>query len=132
VRDKDGPYCPRNRRAYGDDVIVGSYGKKEVHATGVPGGIERLLISLERVGVVPNLTQAEIVFVAAVNGAVRQQALAVEDKLRASGISTNVDVINVPIPRYEPTLSPSFKNQPWLLDPICLPSGRIEASTTSS
>lgn len=74
------------------DKLCAIYGKKDIPATGVAGGIERLLISLERAGVFPKLTQSGMVFVAAVNDVVRQQALAVADKLRTARISTDVDV----------------------------------------
>jgi len=74
------------------DKLCAIYGKKEIPATGVAGGIERLLISLERAGVFPRLTQAGTVLVAAVNDAVRQQALTVADKLRTARISTDIDV----------------------------------------
>jgi len=74
------------------DKLCAIYGKKEIPATGVAGGIERLLISLERAEVFPRLTQAGTVFVAAVNDAVRQQALTVADKLRTARISTDIDV----------------------------------------
>lgn len=74
------------------DKLCAIYGKKDIPATGVAGGIERLLISLERARVFPKLTQSGMVFVAAVNDVVRQQALAVADKLRTARISTDVDV----------------------------------------
>lgn len=74
------------------DRLCAIYGKREIPATGVAGGIERLLISLERAAVFPKLTQAGNVFVAAVNDEVRQQALAVTGKLRSLGIPCDVDV----------------------------------------
>jgi len=74
------------------DKLCAIYGKKEIPATGVAGGIERLLISLERAGVFPRLTQAGTVFIAAVNDAVRRQALTVADRLRTARISTDVDM----------------------------------------
>jgi len=74
------------------DKLCTIYGKRDIPATGVAGGIERLLISLERAGVLPKLTQAGRVFVAAVNDEVRQQALAIAGKLRGLRIPTDIDV----------------------------------------
>ncbi len=74
------------------DKLCGVYGKRSIPATGVAGGIERLMISLEKEGVFPKLRQAGTVFVAAVNDDVRQQALSIAGKLRSVRISSDVDV----------------------------------------
>ncbi len=74
------------------DKLCGVYGKRSIPATGVAGGIERLMISLEKEGVFPKLRQAGTVFVAAVNDDVRQQALSIAGKLRGVRISSDVDV----------------------------------------
>jgi len=74
------------------DKLCGIYGKRSIPATGVAGGIERLLISLERAAVFPKLSQAGNVFVAAVNDEVRQRALAVANELRGLRIPSDVDL----------------------------------------
>jgi histidyl-tRNA synthetase len=74
------------------DRLCGVYGKRSIPATGVAGGIERLLISLEKAGVFPKLRQVGTVFVAAVNDDVRQQALSIAGKLRDVRIPSDVDV----------------------------------------
>ena len=74
------------------DKLCAIYGKRNIPATGVAGGIERLLISLERAAVFPKLTQVGTVFVAAVNDDVRQRALAIADQLRTLRIPSDVDV----------------------------------------
>ena len=74
------------------DKLCAVYGKRNIPATGVAGGVERLLISLERAGVLPRLTQVGTVFVAAVNDEVRQQALSIAGKLRSLRIPSDVDV----------------------------------------
>jgi len=74
------------------DKLCAVYGKRNVPATGVAGGIERLLISLERASVFPKLNQVGTVFVAAVNDEVRQEALAIASRLRALRIPSDVDV----------------------------------------
>jgi histidyl-tRNA synthetase len=74
------------------DKLCAIYGKRNIPATGVAGGIERLLISLERAAVFPKLTQVGTVFVAAVNDDVRQRALAIANELRTLLIPSDVDV----------------------------------------
>jgi len=74
------------------DRLCALYGKRDVPATGVAGGIERLLISLERAALFPKLTQVGTVFVSAVNDDVREEALAIASRLRALRIPSDVDV----------------------------------------
>jgi histidyl-tRNA synthetase len=74
------------------DKLCGVYGKRSIPATGVAGGIERLLISLEKAGVLPKHKEVGTVFVAAVNDEVRQHALSIAAKLRDARIPSDVDV----------------------------------------
>jgi histidyl-tRNA synthetase len=74
------------------DRLCGIYGKRSIPATGVAGGIERLLISLEKAGVLPKHKEVGTVFVAAVNDEVRQHALSIAAKLRNARIPSDVDV----------------------------------------
>jgi histidyl-tRNA synthetase len=74
------------------DKLCAIYGRRNIPATGVAGGIERLLISLERDGVFPQLTQVGTVYVAAVNDQVRQQAYAIAARLRNLRIPSDIDV----------------------------------------
>jgi histidyl-tRNA synthetase len=74
------------------DRLCGVYGKRSIPATGVAGGIERLLISLEKAGVLPKHKEVGTVFVAAVNDEVRQYALSIAARLRNARIPSDVDV----------------------------------------
>ena len=74
------------------DRLCGVYGKRSIPATGVAGGIERLLISLEKAGVLPKHKEVGTVFVAAVNDEVRQHALSIAAKIRNARIPSDVDV----------------------------------------
>jgi histidyl-tRNA synthetase len=74
------------------DKLCGTYGKRNIPATGVAGGIERLLISLEKAGVFPKFTLVGTVFVAAVNDEVRRETLSIAAKLRSLRIPSDVDV----------------------------------------
>jgi len=74
------------------DRLCGVYGKRSIPATGVAGGIERLLISLEKADVLPKHKEVGTVFVAAVNDEVRQHTLSIAAKLRDARIPSDVDV----------------------------------------
>jgi histidyl-tRNA synthetase len=74
------------------DRLCGVYGKRSIPATGVAGGIERLLISLEKAGVLPKHKEVGTVFVAAVNDEVRQHTLSIAATLRDARIPSDVDV----------------------------------------
>jgi histidyl-tRNA synthetase len=74
------------------DRLCRVYGKRSIPATGVAGGIERLLISLEKAGVLPKHKEVGTVFVAAVNDEVRQHTLSITAKLRNARIPSDVDV----------------------------------------
>jgi histidyl-tRNA synthetase len=74
------------------DKLGRLYGKREIPATGVAGGIERLMISLERAQLFPEISQTPKVFVAAVDEQSRHKTLNLVMKIRASGISCDFDM----------------------------------------
>jgi histidyl-tRNA synthetase len=74
------------------DKLCRIYGKRDLAATGVAGGIERLMISLERANLFPKTRQGAKVFVASVQEDVRPEAIRLAQKLRSSGVSVEVDL----------------------------------------
>jgi len=74
------------------DKLCSIYGKRDVPATGVAGGIERLIISLERASIFPKLSQSPKAFVVAVNDAVRQKTMEIVQFLRNSGVPADFDL----------------------------------------
>jgi histidyl-tRNA synthetase len=78
------------------DKLCKIYGKRDMPATGVAGGIERLILSLERKGLFPSLDQAPQVFVITVNDKVTREALKMVQELRANDIRTDYDLKNRP------------------------------------
>jgi len=74
------------------DKLCKVYGKRDIPATGVAGGIERLMISLERANLFPKTHQAAQVYVAAVQESSRNEAVRLTQKLRDNGISTETDL----------------------------------------
>ncbi|MEM3677514.1 MAG: histidine--tRNA ligase [Candidatus Bathyarchaeia archaeon] len=77
------------------DCLGRIYGKKMLPATGVAGGIERMLISLRREKLIPaGVSQNPKVFVAAVNDEVRGEAVALASKIRGEEIPCEIDLKN--------------------------------------
>ena len=74
------------------DKLGRLYGKREIPATGVAGGIERLMISLERAQLFPEIAQTPKVFAAAVDEQSRHKILNLVMKIRQSGISCDFDM----------------------------------------
>ncbi|MGC8849600.1 MAG: histidine--tRNA ligase [Candidatus Bathyarchaeia archaeon] len=77
------------------DCLGRIYGKRMLPATGVAGGIERMLISLRREKLIPgDVSRNPKVFVAAVNEEVRGEAVALASKIRGGGIACEIDLKN--------------------------------------
>lgn len=74
------------------DKLCSIYGKQDKPATGVAGGIERLMISLERASLYPKLPEAAKVFVASATNDVLPRTWETVAKLRRAGIATDFDL----------------------------------------
>jgi len=79
------------------DRLCRIYGKRDLPATGVAGGIERLMISLERDGLFPKSPMGAKVFIATVQESLKQEATKLAQKLRDNGIATEVDLKTRPL-----------------------------------
>ena len=79
------------------DKLCKIYGKRDMPATGVAGGFERLMLSLERKDLFPNTHQQPQVFVVTVNESVRNEAVKIVQKLRSQGIRTDYDLKQRPL-----------------------------------
>jgi histidyl-tRNA synthetase len=74
------------------DKLCKIYGKRDIPATGVAGGIERLMISLERANLFPKMRQTAKVFIATVQDGMRFEALKLAQSLRDTGIGIETDL----------------------------------------
>lgn len=75
------------------DTLGKIYSKRELPATGVAGGIERMLISLRRAKLIPaEISQNPKIFVVAVNDKVRDKTVMLASKIRKEGISCEIDL----------------------------------------
>lgn len=79
------------------DKLCKIYGKRDIPATGVAGGIERLMISLERANLFPKSRLAAKVFIATVQESLRPEAIRLAQKLRDNGVPTEIDLKGRPL-----------------------------------
>jgi histidyl-tRNA synthetase len=79
------------------DKLCKIYGKRDMPATGVAGGFERLMLSLERKDLFPEIPQHPQVFVATVNQSVWNEAVKIVQQLRERGIRTDYDLKQRPL-----------------------------------
>jgi len=74
------------------DKLCGIYGKREMPATGVAGGIERLILSLEKSSLLPDVSQAPMVYVVTTDDSLREKSWDIVRLLRNKGISADFDL----------------------------------------
>jgi len=79
------------------DKLCRIYGKRDMPATGVAGGIERMILSLERKDLFPKIEQRPQVFVAMVNHEVWSESVQLVQELRNHGIRTDYDLKQRPL-----------------------------------
>ena len=79
------------------DKLCKIYGKRDMPATGVAGGFERLMLSLARKDLFPNIEQHPQVFVVTVNQSVWNEAVKIVQQLRSQGIRTEYDLKQRPL-----------------------------------
>ncbi|HKM77483.1 MAG TPA: histidine--tRNA ligase [Candidatus Bathyarchaeia archaeon] len=74
------------------DGLCKVYGKRDLPATGVAGGIERLMISLEQANLFPQMKSAAKIFIATVQNEVIPGAIKIAKLLREKQIATEMDL----------------------------------------
>jgi len=81
------------------DKLCRVYGKRDIPATGVAGGIERLMISLERAGLFPKSQLGPKVFIASAQDSCRLEVLQLTQDLRDGRIAAEFDLKDRPLSR---------------------------------
>ena len=79
------------------DKLCRVYGKRDIPATGVAGGIERLMISLERANLFPKSQLGAKVFIASAQDSSRQETVRLTQRLREEGIPAELDLKERPL-----------------------------------
>ncbi len=73
------------------DSLCKIYGR-DLPATGVAGGVERLILTLRKANLLPKIEKSGKVFVAAVDGSIRGKILELVEKIRSWGIPADFDL----------------------------------------
>jgi len=82
------------------DRLCRLYGKRDMAATGVAGGLERLMLSLEKNNLYPpELEKPVQIFVATVNQKTRGEAVKLAQRLRVNGFRVDYDLKQRPLPK---------------------------------
>jgi histidyl-tRNA synthetase len=74
------------------NTLTEVFGRKEIGATGVAGGVERIVAALQRHGILKKPTMP-LVYVANASDDLRAKALELVSSLRTSGISVDYDIL---------------------------------------
>ena len=78
------------------DSLPSAFGRNDLGATGVAGGVERIILRLDAQGISYTMS-ADTISVLYVNEELKPHAIQCASKLRKLGISTNVDLSNKPL-----------------------------------
>jgi histidyl-tRNA synthetase len=81
------------------DKLCKVYGRRDIPATGVAGGIERLMISVERAKLFPKSQVGPKVFIASAQEASRLEVVRLVQELRDSGVPAEFDLKRRPLSR---------------------------------
>lgn len=74
------------------DKLTEAFGRKDIGATGVAGGVERIVMALQRNGILKQPSKA-LVYVAYASDDVRGRVVEVVSALRAGGVSADYDIL---------------------------------------
>jgi histidyl-tRNA synthetase len=74
------------------DRLTEAFGRKDIGATGVAGGVERIVMALERKGILKQSAKV-LVYVAYVSDDARGRAVEVVSTLRAGGVTADYDIL---------------------------------------
>ncbi|MDE1867145.1 MAG: histidine--tRNA ligase [Thaumarchaeota archaeon] len=75
------------------DTLTKAFGRDDMGATGAAGGVERIVNSLEKQGIVNLSNNEEHVWVASVNDEMKKIAINIASVLRLKGIPSEVDLV---------------------------------------
>jgi histidyl-tRNA synthetase len=74
------------------DRLTEAFGRKDIGATGAAGGVERIVMALQRHGILKQSAKA-LVYVARASDDVRNKAVEVVSALRSAGIAADYDIL---------------------------------------
>ncbi|QUC64302.1 histidine--tRNA ligase [Nitrosopumilus sp. K4] len=73
------------------DTLTKAFGREDIGATGVAGGVERIILTMQEQGIVPELSQNRI-SVLYINDEMQKVAMSIASLLRLNNIATDIDL----------------------------------------
>ena len=74
------------------DSLTKAFGREDIGATGVAGGVERIILTMHEQGIIPEIKQKRIA-VLYVNDEMQKVALSIASLLRLANIPTDIDLV---------------------------------------
>ncbi len=73
------------------DSLTKAFGREDIGATGVAGGVERIILTMQEQGIIPEIKQIRV-SVLYINEEMQKVAMSITSLLRLNNIPTNVDL----------------------------------------
>jgi len=74
------------------DSLTKAFDREDIGATGVAGGVERIILTMQEQGIIPEVTQKRVA-VLYVNDEMQKVAMSITSMLRLENIPTDVDIV---------------------------------------
>ncbi len=74
------------------DSLTKAFGREDIGATGVAGGVERIILTMQEQGIIPEIKQSRIA-VLYINDEMQKVALSIASLLRLANIPTDIDLV---------------------------------------
>jgi len=74
------------------DSLTKAFGREDIGAAGVAGGVERIILTMQEQGIMPEIKQTRV-SVLFVNEEMQKVATSIASLLRLNGISTDIDLV---------------------------------------
>ena len=73
------------------DSLTKAFGREDIGATGVAGGVERIILTMQEQGIIPEVTQNRVA-VLYINDEMQKVAMSITSLLRLANIPTDIDL----------------------------------------
>ncbi len=73
------------------DSLTKAFGREDIGATGVAGGVERMILTMQEQGIIPDVKQNRVA-VLYINDEMQKVALSIASLLRLANIPTDIDL----------------------------------------
>ena len=73
------------------DTLTKAFGREDIGATGVAGGVERIILTMQEQGIIPQVTQSRVA-VLYINDEMQKVAHSITSLLRLNNIPTDIDL----------------------------------------